>query len=423
MIRSLEPQSLCVLGRQPALGLAELESLYKPAHVLPFGEAALLDVDFEQIEFSRLGGAIKVAKVLAELPSSRWESIEKYLVTAVPEHAKQLPDGKLTLGLSLYGLSVAVPEINKSLLKIKAQIKKSGRPIRIVPNKSAELSSAQVLHNQLTHRGGWELLVVVHGSRAILAQTMFVQDIEAYAARDQARPARDARVGMLPPKLAQIMINLAVGQLEIEPSAPKSKIRLLDSFCGTGVVLQEAMLMGYSVIGTDLEPRMVEYSKTNLAWLVKKHPGINAFADVEVGNATNYQWPPFSALVSETYLGRPLNSLPAPDKLQEIIRDVNTILEKFLKNLAKQIKPDRPICLAVPTWRKPDGTLIPLPLIDGFDRAKLRSPSILSPVERIDRLSVLGYNYVDFEHVGRSDLCYFRESQTVARQLLVLRKS
>lgn len=64
-------------------------------------------------------------------------------------------------------------------------------------------------------------------------RTSFVQDIESYTARDQARPMRDARVGMLPPKLAQIIINLALSNNDIT--------EVLDPFCGTGVVLQEGI--------------------------------------------------------------------------------------------------------------------------------------------------------------------------------------
>jgi tRNA G10 N-methylase Trm11 len=139
------------------------------------------------------------------------------------------------------------------------------------------LNSAQVLHNKLTTKGAWELLVIKDGKNTILAQTIFVQDIEAYAARDQARPARDARVGMLPPKLAQIMINLA---------NPPKDAAILDPFCGTGVVLQEAMLMGFSTVGTDLEARMVEYTKKNLDWLNDKFQPLNSNYKVEQGDAT-----------------------------------------------------------------------------------------------------------------------------------------
>jgi hypothetical protein len=38
---------------------------------------------------------------------------------------------------------------------------------------------------------------------------MALQDFESYSKRDYGRPARDPRTGSLPPKLAQILINLA----------------------------------------------------------------------------------------------------------------------------------------------------------------------------------------------------------------------
>ena len=56
------PRSLSILGRQPALGLAELESLYGAKHVRPVGNvAAAIDVDTLDMDFARLGGSIKLA--------------------------------------------------------------------------------------------------------------------------------------------------------------------------------------------------------------------------------------------------------------------------------------------------------------------------------------------------------------------------
>jgi tRNA G10 N-methylase Trm11 len=279
-----------------------------------------------------------------------------------------------------------------------------------VPNKTAVLNSAQVLHNTLTSLGAWELLLIKHGQQTLLAQTFFVQDIEAYGARDQARPKRDARVGMLPPKLAQIIINLAVGEIENresriengEEKIPNSKIRLLDPFCGTGVILQEAMLMGYNVLGSDIDPRMVKYSKENLAWLVKQNPKIEVQTSVDEADATSAAWPGFNLVASELYLGRPLNSLPGRAKLDEIIQDVNTITRKFLKNLAGQMKSGQRATLAVPAWKKPDGQFIHLPLLD--------------------QLTDMGYNYLDLKHVPKTALLYYREDQVVARQLIRLEK-
>src|SRR5690606_35926256 len=129
----------------------------------------------------------------------------------------------------------------------------------VVPNTELMLNSAQVLYNQLTSPLGMELLLVRNGGKILLAQTVAEQDIDAYSARDQQRPKRDAKVGMLPPKLAQIIINLASGKLKLTPGET-----LLDPFCGTGVILQEAKLIGYDIYGSDLESRMVKYTKENL---------------------------------------------------------------------------------------------------------------------------------------------------------------
>lgn len=398
----LVARSICILGRQPALGLAELEAVYGADHIKPLDGAAVLDVPAKDIDFKRLGGTIKTTRVLAEVSSVHWPDLSKYLADTIPKYAAKLPEGKFTLGLSTYGLPVSVKQIEQITLELKKLIKKSGRPVRIVPNKENALNSAQVLHNKLTHQGGWELVLIKDGPKTWLAQTIFEQDIEAYGARDQARPARDARVGMLPPKLAQIILNLAAGQTA-KKLEDKTKFRVLDPFCGTGVILQEALLAGYSVLGTDLEPRMIDYTGQNLAWLFEQQPSLEGNVVLEPGDATDYQWPPFSTVASEIYLGRALNSLPPPDKLKEIVSDVNLITKKFLKNLSAQLKPGRTACLAVPAWRRPDGSLIKLPVID--------------------HLTDMGYTLLDLKHVRADELVYFRENQVVARQLIRLVKS
>ncbi len=400
-MKSFTAKGICILGRQPSLGLAELESLYGAEHVRPIEGAALMDIPAEEINFSNLGGVIKVAKILTELPYSDWKRLSDYMIGTIPEHLKHAPGGKFTLGVSTYGIKVSSNQINQTNLQIKKLVKNI-RPMRVVPNKSQVLSSAQVMHNKLTHRGGWELLFIANKNNAILAQTLFIQDIEAYSARDQARPKRDARVGMLPPKLAQIIVNLSVGQTGIMVS-DKARIRILDPFCGTGVILQESLLAGYSVLGTDIDDRMVEYSKTNIKWLVNKYPAINGHVSLEKADATSHRWPGFTAVASEGFLGRPLSSLPEDEKLESIISDANTIAGKFLRNLSAQLKPDRRICIALPAWRKPDGGLIHLPLIA--------------------KLTDMGYNKVNFKHVRSEDLVYYREDQIVTRELLVLKKS
>ena len=57
----MKMESLLVLGRQPALGLAELESLYGADAVKAAGaQAAIVSVDPCLLAFDRLGGSSKV---------------------------------------------------------------------------------------------------------------------------------------------------------------------------------------------------------------------------------------------------------------------------------------------------------------------------------------------------------------------------
>ena len=406
-----------ILGRQPKLGMAELESLYGADKLRAAGsQAVIVDVDPCLLAFDRLGGSVKFCKLLTEVDTTEWSEVEKFLLKVSPSHSEQMPEGKMTLGLSLYGFKESTKRIESTGLSIKKAIRKTGRPVRLVPTKQHEISSAQILHNKLTGPNGWELVFVKNGQKTIVAQTVKVQDIESYTTRDRERPKRDARVGMLPPKLAQILINLGSGAIPSDKlqnicdipadqpiPAPILNQKVLDPFCGTGVLLLEAMLMGYSAYGTDIDQRMIEYSQANIAWLEQTFPVDSSNPLLEVADATSHQWQAgFDFVACETYLGRPFTSPPSSEILAQTMADCNLIIKKFLQNLGDQVKSGTRLCLAVPAWQIGPSRFKHLPLIDS--------------------LSDLGYNRVIFEHVRSEDLLYYRESQIVARQLLVITK-
>lgn len=410
-------QSLLILGRQPDLGLAELESLYGSDKLRPAGDKSLVvDVDPCRLAFDRLGGSVKFCKVLTELDTTDWQQIEKFLLQASPGHSQRMPDGKMQLGLSVIGLKLDQRRLEITGLKLKKAIRTTGRPVRLVPNKGLELNAAQVIHNDLTGEHGWELVFIADGRRTIVAQTVKVQDIEAYTKRDRGRPKRDSRVGMLPPKLAQIIINLAVGKLpadklesicDIPAGQPIPKPLLdktvLDPFCGTGVILQEALLMGYGAYGSDLDQRMVDYSLANVTEWLRSWYDFEGAAEVIQADATSANWAAFPAIdfvASETYLGRPFTAPPPPEILQQTVSDCNLIIKKFLLNLHRRLKPGARLCLAVPAWQTKPGKFIHLPLID--------------------QIGDLGYNRVSFKHVRDEALIYYRADQVVARQLLII---
>ncbi len=387
-------KSLAILGRQPAIALAELESLYGSEIISIAGiNGALINISSDDIDFERLGGVMKLSSVLTTLPSNNWQDVEEVLLKLLPDLAGSLDEGKLTLGISSYGFNVNPKRINATALTIKKQLRVSGRSIRIVPNKSSELSSAQVLHNKLFGTHNWEILVMRDRNQTIIAKTSHVQDIDAYAARDQARPKRDARVGMLPPKLAQTLINLC---------NPIPDSTILDPFCGTGVVLQEAALMNLQPYGTDLEPRMIEYSQKNMDWLKETHR-VSRTPHLEVADATDHTWThPFNYIACETYLGRPFTAEPDIATLRKVMADVDTIHQKFLKNVAKQTKKGFRMCIAVPAWK--------------FGRH-------FKHLNMLDSLESLGYTRMSFAHADVSDLIYHREGQIVGRELIALERN
>ena len=448
---------IAILGRQPALSIAELERLYSSRKVSWFGESSAL-VDGSEFEFARLGGSLKAGHVVLELPGGNWRRIS----TAIVEHylkAWQATEHKITLGISAYGLDVSTRDVQGTGIILKKKLRAHDVSIRLIPNQDIALSTATSHHNKLglsPHR--IELLIVRGASgRIIIAESVGVQNITALAARDQARPHTDAFVGMLPPKLARIMVNLTVGvtdkrvtargaapnsfsfdeetigadapagpapsDLRAEHALEKSgagddgsgdtkdascssdtrALTILDPFCGTGVVLQEALLLGYNAYGTDLSEKMVDYSQKNLAWLSSKFHISHTNYKIAQGDAMTYTWlSPINAVVTETYLGQPFSAPPSPAKLTEVRGNCDHIISEFLKNLATQIAPGTPLCIAVPAWNDGTGHFTHLPLINRLDK--------------------LGYQPTELKHVRPDQLLYYREGQVVARELLLLTK-
>ena len=386
--------TICMLGRQPELGLAELEMLYGSDHVRPVGETcALVDA---AVDFKRLGGSIKAAEFITSISSVERSQVFKKVARLLPAALRALPaEGKVKLGLSTYGFDISPYELSGEALRLKKIIRGTGRSVRVVPNEAPALSSAQTYHNSLAGNLGMELVIVRDGDKTLVGRVTDVQDIDSYRIRDRERPKRDAFVGMLPPKLAQIIVNLAVG--DTKPGV------ILDPFCGTGVILQEALLMGYEAYGSDLSGKMVDYTKINLEWLKKSHD-IPAPKEVVLADATSYQWNLKAqnvVIATETYLGQPLGGQhPTEEKLAAIVHETNGIVKEFLKNIVPQLEHGARLCVAVPAWFVNE-TTTRLPVTN--------------------ELASLGLICHTFSN-DIAPLIYHREDQITGRELLVLTK-
>jgi len=166
----------------------------------------------------------------------------------------------------------------------------------------------------------------------LVGRTLAVQAFKDLSKRDFGRPARDDASGMLPPKVAQIMINLA----EIK----NYDGIVLDPFCGSGTILQEAMLMGFNqVSGTDLSPKAIEDTKENIAWLKDKYSlsGVktNIFLKNAIKLSESFKSESVEAIVCEPYLGpqRGWNDL-------KIVKaEIEDLYSKALREFSKILKP------------------------------------------------------------------------------------
>ena len=401
---------IAILGRQPAIGVAELESVFGGEKIRVLNREVAL-IDSNKLNVSHFGSILKTGEIVHEIESTDWHKIKPIILKKVLDDNKKA-NSKITIGISTYSVRTSPREISDLLSKIKQSAKKDGISIRIIDGRKLSLSTAISHNNKLgLSDKKREIIIASSKNKTFIALSEGAQNITSYARRDQNRPKRDAFVGMLPPKLAQTMINLSVGknQPQIQALFGKKtfeKPEILDPFCGTGTVIQEALLKGFKANGTDLSEKMVEFSKENSDWFVREFKPYGEIGEIYEADATIEKWSfvkKLSSVVCETYLGQPFSAPPSPKKLAEVRENCNRIISNFLKNIAHQIPEDTQICIAVPAWKTQNGDFSHLPLIDFLEE--------------------LGYNRREFMRVKPQDLIYYRENQVVARELLVLIRS
>ncbi|MCX6779036.1 MAG: DNA methyltransferase [Candidatus Magasanikbacteria bacterium] len=273
-----------------------------------------------------LGGMIKIAEVFSVLSDKATEKdLQKNIFKFLQK--KGGLDRKVFFGLSFYNQE-KIKINNKNFgLEIKKQLAEVKISSRLVTSREEILSAVTVKMNKLLSARGAEIIVASTAEETWLANTLTVQPFDEFSQRDFGRPGRDSFSGMLPPKLAKIMINLATNNYNDI---------ILDPFCGSGTILTEAYLMGYqNIFGSDNSPKAISDTEKNLAWS-------NTPAEVRLCDATKlsdcYSPNFFNTIVTEPYLGPPQRGHETPEQILQAVTDLRKLYLDSLKEITKVLK-------------------------------------------------------------------------------------
>ncbi len=415
---------LFILGRKPLLSLAEVISIWGEKSIKGFeDELAILDIPdddphVQKLEstLNRIGGTMKICKVYATFDR---EPVFEELVEKSYDgvHSRIMGLKKVICGVSMYNVAERHNQLPTNFLKVfKKYLTELGYSSRYLNKSNANLASAAALEEDIIHKGVEFNFAEVEG-KFYAAYTAAAQDFRIYAMRDYHKPYRDNQVGMLPPKLAQIMINLGKStQKEIVTPL------LYDPFCGSGTIPMESLLIGVNCIGSDLRVEGVEGTIVNCEWIQKEFPHTehNTFSifDQDVTNmdpekiASTYHP---TMIVSESYLGPYFKKRPTTQEIETVQKNLGDLYKKAIQKFS-QLK--IPVVFAIAAHKHGSEFFFNAAIADAIREGHLKPIPLLPNwiLKRFTPEEALEKGYATDRHT----LIYDRDDQLVAREIFAL---
>lgn len=382
-----------ILGNHPDLSIAELHATLPEATFPMLGrDIVLLDaspLEDPQAFLDRLGGSQKLYMIRNAFDPSEEPSILEAVTDLVrPDKEK----GKSNFAVNCYG---RIPRgfQKAAILGAKKTLQAEGYSLRFSNLEFRNVSSGKTTHDKIMSKGR-EVGVFFTADKAMVGELVAVQDVAQYGERDYHKPERDMAIGLMPPKLAQIMLNLA----GLKPGQP-----FYDPFCGTGGILVEGVGMGLKCFGSDISPEAVEKAKHNLAWILDKNgtdmkdaPHKLFVKDARSLDSISF---PFDAIVTEGYLGPTLNREVDEERMKSIERQLMEIHVPFMRSLTKYMgRHAVPVVLCLPVFQTTKGLRHCSDLLDSIRRLGY-TPTRLLPDS------------------DTTSLVYARSSQKVGREI------
>ncbi len=402
------------LGRVPELSIAEISAILKKFKIDFTIDQVLFNTLILETEVEinprellvQMGGTIKISKLLGNYKDFK-SALEK--ASLISENIVKSKQGKTVIGYSIYfnqnsEKDKVREDLRKYFSSLKAKLSKTSSIRFIYPEKEDELKSITVIKNRIIEKGIAFDFIFLESGITLLAKTEAVQNIESYSMRDYGRPKRDARKGMMPPKLAQVMINLA--------NLKEGEI-IFDPFCGVGTILQEALLNDYRAIGSDANADQIENCKTNLKWISEKYmlkyPDYKIFQSDSGSAFRKINKGSIDAIVTESTLGPVYNKIPPKNEIKQNFNILKKIYLRFFQNSKIILKKKAKIVLTLPTYKiKPDKYVF-TPFIDNLEKIGY---STVCPLDK-------KFISDEIKPMERNSLIYSRPDQIVAREIFI----
>lgn len=323
---------LFVLGRDSELSKLEIEAVLESKGIefaIKDEGKSILVIDCKELNpkiIEEFGGIIKIAKVISS--TSRIDQIEENLESnPIYEGSKN----KIEYYIDAFNTNLLsfledyLKDYFRSI-KLKALYKKTNDPSKLVNKNILEQ--------------GINFLIFKNYIGKVIAITNPLE----FKKRDMGRPEVDY-MRTISIRLAKILINI---------SKVKYGGKLLDPFCGTGTVLQEALLKGINVLGIDNDLEIIEQAKKNLNWLKKEYKINNSFEVIKLDSRDLNQKVKensINGVVTEPYMGPYIRKLPTMHEARELVIELSSLYDDLLNNLNKVLMINSRVVIIIPKFK------------------------------------------------------------------------
>lgn len=165
-------------------------------------------------------------------------------------------------------------------------------------------------------------------------QVVWYQDIARFSCIDFDKPVNSMQIGMMPWKLTQIMVNIAVGKIKNSTTgASRSDITIYDPFMGLWTTAMIANSMWYNVIGSDIN---ITPCKQNMPWWKKQSFAQELPITLFAHDVTQPFSKPFlqntSCIVTEGWLGHIVSAKTKPSDVVVYAQEIEKLYKAWINN-------------------------------------------------------------------------------------------